>query len=135
LLTLLLLLTAHDLHVATNTVPPAAIVKATYAGTEPVPFAKVQVFTPAGVEFQNANTDRNGSFSFVPDAVGAWRVVIDDELGHRRETTVNVVSLEASTTGQQQQSQGSSRVERALLGLSLILGLTGFWYGFQKRKL
>jgi nickel transport protein len=133
LLTLLLLTltTAHDLEVATRTAPPAAIVKATYAGADPVPFAKVQVFTPAGVEFQNANTDKNGSFSFVPDTTGAWRVVIDDELGHRRETTVNVASLEASGPSQ---PTSTSRIERALLGLSLILGLTGFWYGFQKRK-
>ena len=107
------------------------MVKATYAGSDPVPFAKVQVFTSAGVEFQNANADKNGSFSFVPDAVGAWRVVIDDELGHRREVIVNIASLDGATEKSQ---AGSSRVERALLGVSLLIGLTGFWFGFQSRK-
>jgi len=122
---------AHDLDIATRLTPPVAVLKATYAGADPVPFAKVQVFSPAGVEFQNAYTDKNGSFSFVPDSIGAWRVVIDDELGHRREVSVPVGTLDGATANTQ---PSASRIERALLGLSLILGLTGFWYGFQSRK-
>lgn len=122
---------AHDLEVTTQVVPPAVIVKSTYAGADPVPFAKVQVYSPGGSEFQNANTDRRGTFSFVPDAVGAWRVVIDDELGHRRELKVNIASLDGEASRTQ---PATSRVERALLGLSLLMGFTGFWYGFRNRK-
>jgi nickel transport protein len=107
------------------------VLKATYAGADPVPFAKVQVFSPAGAEFQNANTDKNGAFSFVPDAVGSWRVSIDDELGHRRETVVAIASLETSDARQQ---PPASRFERALLGLALIFGATGLWYGYRNRS-
>jgi nickel transport protein len=124
---------AHDLEVNARLAPPSVVVKSTYAGSEPVPFAKVQVFSPAAVEFQNANTDKRGMFSFIPDSVGTWRVVIDDELGHRRETTVQVDSLDSGAASAS--STGASRLERALLGLSLLIGLTGFWYGFQSRKL
>lgn len=130
MLPLFLILAAHDLDIATRTVPPVAIMKATYAGTDPVPFAKVQVFSPAGAEFQNANTDKNGSFSFVPDAPGTWRVIIDDELGHRRETAVVIASV--ADTGPSP-AQGASRGERALLGVSLLLAAAGFWYGYQSR--
>lgn len=124
----------HELEVKTQLAPPAVIVHATYAGTEPVPFAKIQIFSPAdpNKEFQAANTDKRGYFSFVPEGSGSWRVVIDDELGHRKEIAISVPDPFRSSTGES--SNGGSRVERALLGIALILGVTGVWYGYKSRR-
>lgn len=125
---------AHELDVAVQMAPPAVVLHATYGGAEPVPFAKVQVFSPAeNAEYQTGMTDKKGAFSFVPDIGGAWKVVIDDETGHRRDVVVTVPARfepgEATSPG-----PGASRWERTLLGLALIVGITGFWYGWKARR-
>jgi len=125
---------AHDLDAVVTLAAPAVIVRAAYGGSEPVQFAKVQVFAPSSAtqEFQTGVTDKRGTFSFVPDGPGAWRVVVDDEEGHRREIEVTVPSpfegVATAPTGH------TSRVERALLGVALMLGATGFLYGFRARR-
>ncbi len=129
-------LAAHELEVTSQLVAPAVIVRATYAGSEPVPFAKIQVYSPANVtqEFQSANTDKRGYFGFVPDIPGSWRVVVDDELGHRKDLAVQVPDpFRGSAAGAEQ--GGASRLERAILGLALLFGATGFWYGYKRRQM
>lgn len=126
---------AHELDVGVRMAPPAVVLLCTYGGTEPVPFAKVQIFSSADAkaEYQTGMTDKRGAFSFVPDAGGEWKVVIDDETGHRREVTVSVpAQFEAGDA--RTVSSGGSRWERALLGVALIVGITGFWYGWKARR-
>ncbi len=127
---------AHELDVMVRMAPPAVVLRAVYGGTEPVPFAKVRVFAAGEprAEYQMGFTDRNGAFSFVPDAGGPWRVVIDDETGHRREVAVSVPPrfTDGGATGSV--GVGASRLERALLGVALLVGITGFWYGWKARR-
>jgi nickel transport protein len=124
---------AHDLEASVTLSAPAVIVRAVYGGSDPVPFAKVQVFAPGNSEeYQTGVTDRRGYFSFVPEGGGAWKVVVDDEEGHRREVVVEVPR--ELPQGAVAAGGGSSRVERALLGLAMIFGLTGFWYGYKARR-
>jgi nickel transport protein len=125
---------AHELEAVVTLAAPAVIVRAAYGGSEPVPFAKVQVFSPASVaqEFQTGVTDRKGNFSFVPDVPGVWRVVVDDEEGHRREVEAKVPApFEGAASVPAAQG---SRLERALLGVALLLGATGFLYGYKARR-
>lgn len=127
-------LAAHELEASITLAAPVVVIRCAYGGSEPVVFAKVRVVTPDSppLEFQTAVTDRRGHFSFVPEGPGDWRVIVDDEVGHRREMTINVP--------QSFQSNGASftaptsRLERALLGLSLLIGATGFLYGFKARR-
>ncbi len=141
LLTLLSALPAssHELEVTTRLAAPAVIVKATYAGSEPVPFAKIQIYSPAepGKEHQSANLDQRGYFAFVPAQPGSWKVVVDDELGHKVTLQVAVPESftgEAGGNGANSGLSGTARVERALLGISLLVGITGFWYGYKARR-
>ncbi|MBL8294860.1 MAG: hypothetical protein JNN08_23645 [Bryobacterales bacterium] len=134
LLLLPALLPAHDLASTVTLAAPTVIVRSVYGGSEPVAFAKVQVFAPGdgSPQHQAGSTDRRGMFSFVPDGPGTWRVVVDDEEGHRTENSVEVpanFSTGTVTVGTQ-----PSRLERALLGIALMVGLTGFLYGFKARK-
>lgn len=125
---------AHELEATVSLAPPAVVIRAVYGGSEPVPFAKVQVFGPSAPaqEFQTGLTDRRGYFSFVPDSAGAWKVIVDDEEGHRREIPVTVPEpFEAKSEPAQ---APTSRLERALLGIALIIGATGFLYGFKARR-
>ena len=127
-------LAGHELEATVSLAAPAVVIRAAYAGSEPVPFAKVQVFTPSSPpqEFQAGVTDRRGYFSFVPDGPGAWRVIIDDEEGHRREVPVTVPDPFRSSVPPPGTS--TSRLERAVLGLAILLGATGFLYGFKVRR-
>ncbi len=126
-------LRAHELDIAATLSAPAVCLRATYAGADPVPFAAVQVFAPGAAEFQNGRTDRRGGFSFLPDASGSWRIVIDDEEGHRRETTVHVPESFTANTHAAAPPE-VPRFWRALTGVSLLIGATGFLYGFKVRR-
>lgn len=124
----------HELETTMTLAPPAVVIRAKYGGSDPVAFAKVQILSPgrSRSEYQNGLTDRKGQFSFVPDVPGAWLVVVDDEEGHRREITVEVSSsfaLGAPTT-----TAAPERWMRVLTGLSLLVGLTGFLYGWKSRR-
>jgi nickel transport protein len=125
---------AHELELTVTLAAPAAIVRAAYGGSEPVPFAKVEVFAPGAdrQQFLLGTTDKRGYFSFVPESGGNWRVVVDDEEGHRREAAVTIPDPFQSNA--QTVIQHPQRLERVLLGLSLIFGLTGFLYGFKARR-
>jgi nickel transport protein len=133
-LLLCLPLAAHDLETSVQLAAPAVIVRAAYGGSEPVAFAKFQVYSPDSpdAEFQTGVTDRRGYFSFVPDQPGSWRIVVDDEEGHRREARVPVPAPFGSNAAQP--SPALSRLERALLGIVLILAATAFLYGFTARR-
>lgn len=136
-LTLLLITGAsalgHELDVAVRLSAPAAILRATYANSDPAPFAKIQVFTPSKQEFQAGNTDRRGYFSFVPEGPGEWHVIVDDEMGHRKDVAVAVPDPFTGKSSPETAAAGN-RLERALLGIALLLGVTGFWYGFKARQ-
>jgi nickel transport protein len=128
----------HELEVTTRLAAPAVIVKATYGGSEPVPFAKIQIYSPSGPgkEHQSANLDQRGYFAFVPAQSGSWKVVVDDELGHK--STLQVTVPEGFDASGEQAGNGgltgTARLERALLGISLLVGITGFWYGYKSRR-
>jgi len=125
----------HDLEAAIRFAAPAVVLEATYAGTTPVPFAKVQVFAPTSEspEFQTGLTDKLGRFSFVPDGPGKWRVIVDDEEGHRREVIVEVPDPFNATSPTAAATQ-VTRWERALTGVALIFGATGILYGLKARR-
>ena len=122
---------AHELELEAAPGSPAVVVTAKYGGAAPVPFAKVQVFAPGGArEFQTGRTDQMGRFSFVPAEAGTWRVVVDDELGHRVERTVDVsAGFEAAPV-----RGAAARWERLLAGLGLLAGAAGGWYGWRARR-
>lgn len=126
---------AHDLSFHTELAPPAAIVRALYGGGEPVAFVKVTVFSPSSPAqpHQTGFTDAQGYFAFRPSAPGGWRVEIDDEMGHRVETTVRIPDPFTSATPPPAPA-GPSRFERALLGIGLITGVSGFLYGLRARR-
>ena len=125
---------AHDLAVLVQLAPPAVIARASYAGTEPAPFAKVLVYSPgsAHTPYQSGNADKHGTFSFVPDVPGRWRISIDDEMGHVTTATVEVPHpFEGSAAAAQ---EARPRWERAVIGLMGIAGAAGLFYAYQRRR-
>lgn len=67
------------------------VVTAQYDTGEAMSYARVNISAPgAGLTFQSGRTDRNGRFCFFPDGAGDWKVIVDDEMGHRLEVMVPV---------------------------------------------
>lgn len=122
---------AHDLQVTWQPSGQAIIVRSAYAGTESCVFASVQIFSPSNskTEFQNARTDANGMFSFIPHQPGQWRIIIDDEIGHRVEKTIEWTGGPSATPGGAQPTW-----QKMITGVALIIGLTGFLYGWKARR-
>ena len=110
------------------------VITAEYDTGEPMSYARVKISAPgAKLTFQSGRTDKNGRFCFFPDMPGDWKVVVDDEIGHRLEVTVPVnESKELMTKQQTGGSAGSfiSRYEKAIMGISIIFGISGilFWW-------
>ncbi len=114
------------------------VVKTEYSTGEPVSYAKVRIAAPGEeITFQSGRTDRNGRFCFFPDVKGDWKVVVDDEMGHRLEIVVPVnedlarkENRESGGTGK----AGFSRYEKAVMGICIIFGLFGIFLWLKRKK-
>jgi len=116
------------------------VVSAMYDTGEPMDYARVTVSAPgANLKFQSGRTDRNGKFCFFPDVSGDWKVVVDDEMGHRLEVNVTVDKAMALRANHENGNSGPSfltRCEKAVMGVSIIFGISGilFWWKGRKTK-
>ena len=114
------------------------VVTAEYDSGEPMSYAGVKISAPAAkLTFQSGRTDRNGRFCFFPDTPGEWKVVVDDEMGHRLEVPVTVNEAnELKTDEQAGRSAGSSlsKYERALMGICIIFGICGVLFLWRGKK-
>jgi nickel transport protein len=110
------------------------VVSARYDTGEPMSYARVKIAAPGTkLTFQSGRTDRNGRFCFFPDVPGDWKVIVDDEIGHRLEIAVPVNDSKELITDQQVRgSSGSSlsRYAKVLIGVCFIFGISGifFWW-------
>jgi hypothetical protein len=108
-----------------------------YTDGTPMLFAKVKVFPPSSPDApaQESIADRNGYFSFVNDEPGEWRLTAEDGMGHKGEIMVTIAGETETKAGAQAASPGNKLPSSfaAVLGLSLILNVFGFWYIMKKR--
>ncbi|MCX6587649.1 MAG: hypothetical protein NTX13_13890 [Acidobacteria bacterium] len=124
-------LLGHDLSLETRVAGEAVLVTAVYGGSEPAAFCQVSIFSPgkAESEFQTGRTDARGRFAFQPDVRGTWRVVADDEMGHRATATV-----EWTGAGGGESAAAQPGWQKALTGAALLMGLTGMWLWWRVRE-
>ncbi|MCD6184244.1 MAG: carboxypeptidase regulatory-like domain-containing protein [Deltaproteobacteria bacterium] len=116
------------------------VVIAEYDTGEPMSYARVKISAPAAkLTFQSGRTDRNGRFCFFPDTPGEWKVVVDDEMGHRLEVPVSVneaMKLETDEQTGRSAASSLSKYEKALIGICIIFGISGvlfLWRGKKER--
>jgi len=116
------------------------VVSAMYDTGEAMDYARVTISAPgANLKFQSGRTDRNGRFCFFPDVSGDWKVVVDDEMGHRLEVNVTVdetMVLRANPENGNARPGFLTRCEKAVMGVSIIFGISGilFWWKGRKTK-
>lgn len=144
-------LSGHDLQTRIEWKPPFVILNASFEGQEPASFLSVTVHAPASAAikadaFQTGRTDFHGRFVFQPSAPGDWRLVIDDEMGHRVEQVAAVPTLDAAASAPhlpanaaaapdaRSTPDGRSILDRLVIGLSILFGAAGLLYGWTARK-
>ncbi|RLB10909.1 MAG: hypothetical protein DRG27_02205 [Deltaproteobacteria bacterium] len=114
------------------------VVTAQYDTGEPMSYAKVEISAPnSKLPFQSGRTDRNGRFCFLPDTAGTWKVVVDDEIGHRLELEIPVnTALEVKEKALKQNfvDHYLSRYTKAIIGICLIFGFFGCILGWRGKK-
>ncbi len=125
---------AHDLTLRAEYAQPAVVIRAEYGGSEPVTDADVSIFSPENADspYQIGVTDLQGVFAFVPSGAGEWRVVVDDGYGHRADQSIPVDWADAASGGNS--SAARSTADKAIVGVSIIFGLTGLLLWFQSRR-
>ena len=108
----------------------AAVVRCEYSSGEPAD-AEVLVYSPSEPAriYQRLRTDVRGRASFVPDAAGLWRVVVDDGLGHRTELEVSVDDAGGATGS----SGGAAIAIRDIVVAGLVL-VPVVWWMIRKRE-
>ena len=116
------------------------VVTTQYDTGEPMSYARVKISAPgAKITFQSGRTDRNGQFCFFPDTLGEWKVVVDDEIGHRLEVKAPVdETMNLKTDLDTGRSESNlARYEKALMGISIIFGFFGCllgWKGYKRES-
>ena len=116
------------------------LVTAEYDDGEPMSYAAVEIKGPGSdIAFQTGRTDRNGHFMFFPDSQGHWQIVVQDGMGHRLALSSEVTGDAAGSKipeppPQQAHAPGMTRAGKAIMGLSIIFGVFGLWYGWKGRR-
>lgn len=114
------------------------VVSAMYDTGESMDYARVTISAPdAKLKFQSGRTDRNGRFCFFPDVSGNWKVVVDDEMGHRLEVNVPVDEAMVLRATHENVNSGRgflTRYVKAVIGVSIIFGISGILFWWKGRK-
>lgn len=105
----------------------AITVRFAYSGGDKAAYTAVEVYSPAdaAVEYQNGRADKNGTFSFVPNASGEWLVVMSDGMGHKVRFPV-LVALEEGKAGQQAAPVAEASIFSGSVLLRVLLGISLF---------
>ena len=126
------LLQAHGLQAQLELEAPVVVLRCTYTDGTPAD-AEVLVYSPDELDrsYQRQRTDVHGRVTFVPDAAGEWRIVVDDGMGHRTELTVTV---DENGVASPRQSDPWSRTSVALWVAALVFVLVVVWMQASRRR-
>jgi len=136
---------AHGITVDIGIEGGVVILGASYSPAQPLVDASVFIYSPAEPEneWQTGRTDRTGHFAFVPDAKGEWSIVIDDQKGHMKRTTIvftpdlpesSEIAEETFSKPVDPAGNGLNTSHKIVIGLSLLIGITGLFYGLKVRQ-
>lgn len=148
---------AHGIKVEYSFDDSLVIVKSSYSHKSNLANALVKIYSPLESEkvWQSGKTDKNGLFVFMPDVEGGWIFIVDDQKGHKQKTTINyqaqtlnsedVSEIENKTEIEEtkavetaevkeQTNSGLSNLHKIIIGLSLIFGISGVFYGIKSGK-
>ncbi len=108
-------------------------IQVNYHSGDPMNFCQVKIYSPASHDkiYQEGRTDKMGRFSFHPNQKGKWKIVVDDEMGHRLDFIVPVNKEHSPSKIEQEHIP---KWMSALMGLAIIFGLFGLISLVYSRK-
>lgn len=136
---------AHGVGYSESSLKPIAL-DFFYSTGELMNYLEAKVFSPEDekVAHQSGRTDAGGRFAFTPDKPGTWRVVVNDDDGHRAEATIEVTqeflaggpAEGAGPLVQEKKAapEGLDLYLRAGLGVSLLFNIAAFVLLVRRRK-
>jgi len=118
---------------------PVIITTSNYESGDPVSYAEVLVYSPndAEIEYQNGRSDGSGIFAFVPNCVGKWLFVIDDEMGHRVKVEIHIEMNffeKKNISSQYYWLEAVPIIYKLIFGLGIIFGITGIFYWIKAKR-
>jgi nickel transport protein len=136
---------AHGFSVDMAVNGKVVILKASYSSSQPLVDASVFIYSPnePDNEWQKGRTDKTGHFAFLPDVQGEWTVVIDDQKGHKKTTTIvftpdlpekSETTEESFNKAHEPAGKGLNTSHKIVIGLALLIGITGLFYGLKVRQ-
>ncbi len=144
---------AHSIRFEFEEHAPVVTLWAGFSTASPLVNAKVDVYGPdMKSPYQTGRMDQTGRFAFIPTDVGEWRLLVDDERGHRQNARIQIgtdffavaeADAEAETPQMVEQAPAETQtlaataiplVYMAIFGLAIIFGMTGIFYGLSARK-
>jgi hypothetical protein len=134
---------SHGIAIEVLRESPFITVQPRYSEGQHAPGISVTVLAPGEEKpFQKGISDFAGRFVFIPDRAGEWKVIADDGRGHHSEKTILIEEgfFQPPTASKSQPAPPEAETRevpvvplwmKILLGLSIILGLTGLFYGLK----
>jgi len=108
-------------------------ISARYDDNSPISFAETKIFSPNNMKipFQEGLTDKNGTFVFLPDRPGNWKIIVNDGMGHG---IVKIIKINSIEKFKQKHSASLSLWNKILIGLSVIFVITGILQYIKIKK-
>jgi len=100
-----------------------------YSDGELMSYCEAKIYSPSDnkIAFQTMRTDELGRAAFTPNQTGEWRVIVNDNQGHRAEAKINIENLEnlnnLNNLNLNSQASAQEIYIRALLGVSLLFNI------------
>ncbi len=116
----------------------AVTVRLKYHDGGPARNVAVKVFAPGNdkAEYQSGKTDRNGTFSFLADAAGEWKIRVNYGVGNG--ITIKAPIGDTMLRARPDEGHGHGRAipwwQQLLMAASIVWGFMGFFFFFQNRK-
>ena len=131
---------AHGVGYRTPSFAPVAL-EFFYSTGEAMSYREAKVFSPSDEKYANqtGRTDAAGRFAFVPDVPGIWRVIVQDEEGHRAAAEIDVAESSLKASAKASVAEEAAPFDRdifirAALGVSLLFNVTAFVSLLRRRE-
>lgn len=125
---------AHRVNVFAWVEGDSVFVESKFSGSKRVNAAEIIVTDGSGTQLLSGKTDENGKFSFKIPQKSDLKIVLLAGTGHRAEWTIAASEIAASAYGKKPPQAKNGTVQKLLLGMGSILGLTAIIAYVRKHR-
>jgi len=109
-------------------------VESKFSGGRHVNKGKISVRDSRGTELLSGATDEKGEFSFKVPEKTDLKIILIAGTGHRAEWTIAASEIQVPASGKKPVPEEGATLNRIIIGIGCIFGLTGIVAYIRKRK-